>query len=64
MTEPISTADVLHGADELFRVIVLAAEHLASKGRGCFITPLSGGVGSGGVDDVALGKHGLCNTLA
>src|SRR5262245_41368551 len=46
----------------VLRVIVLAAEHLAveRKGRGYFITPLSG-VGSCGFDNDALGKHGLRN---
>jgi len=44
----------------VLRVIVLAA---VRKGRGYFITLLSG-VGSGGVDDVALGKHGPRNALA
>src|SRR5262249_5552157 len=49
----------------LLRVIVVAAGDLAveKKSRGYFITLLSG-VGSGGVDDVALGKHGLRNALA
>ena len=60
ISEPITAADVLYGAANC-----LAAEHLAveRKGRGYFITLLSG-VGSGGVDDVALGKHGLRNALA
>ena len=50
----------------VLRVIVFAAEHLSveRKGGGYFIALLSGGVGSGGVDDVALGKHGLRNALA
>ena|SRR5215475_10902391 len=66
ISEPITAADVLYGAANCTPRNRARGEHLAveRKGGGYFITLLSGGVGSGGVDDVALGKHGLRNALA
>jgi hypothetical protein len=73
MTEPITAADVGHGADERARVVVVGrADEYRRRAQQCLEMAAAfrdrdarvAQRRSGGVDDIGLAKHGIRNALA